>query len=156
MYNLRLDQSPLRSAGQACDVVQKKKMNESETYSWIFLSVPEKPASLQEVIATADGLNHAIPTHKELQTSLGWLIQQGLVCKVGKKYSLTEEGIELRKNLTKKSKTLMKSWNMVAKKFETMVGASAIEEDVTENDVARAYSAYKKCFWQTYEKLKKT
>lgn len=131
-------------------------MNESETYAWIFLSVPEKPSSLQEIIAAADGINHAIPTHKELQTSFGWLIQQGLVCKDGKRYSLTEQGIELRRNLTKTSKTMMKSWDTVAKKFETMAGTSAIEDDVTGNDVTKAYSAYKKWFWQTYQKLKKT
>lgn len=47
-------------------------MNISQTYAWIFLSIPAEPARLQQVIATADAINHAIPTHKEF-TNKFWM-----------------------------------------------------------------------------------
>jgi hypothetical protein len=49
-----------------------------------FLSVGESPSGLDEVIGTADGINHAIPTRRELQESLGWLIENGLIHKADK------------------------------------------------------------------------
>lgn len=67
-----------------------------QTVSWIFLSIAlatnEKPADLNGISSVADGINHAIPTQKELQTSIAWLIKQGLILKQGKNYELTSNG----------------------------------------------------------------
>ena len=52
-------------------------MTKETMYAWIFLSVFEQPSSIQEVIATADYINHAIPTLRDVQISLGWLQAQG-------------------------------------------------------------------------------
>lgn len=92
------------------------------------------------------------PLTKSLQISFGWLIQQGLVQKDGKRYSLTSAGVEIKKSQS--AKTIMKSWDLVTKKFETMSPMSATEDDVAENEVTKAYQGYKKWFWQTYRKLK--
>ena len=71
-------------------------MTDTQTISWIFLSTAiasqTEPADVASISNIADGINHAVPTHKELQTSLTWLIQSGLVVKMGNKYSLTEKG----------------------------------------------------------------
>ena len=71
------------------------RMTESRIFAWILLSVPERPGTLQDIIAMADGINHAIPTHRELQVSLGWLRARGLVRKEGRRFGTTEAGLQL-------------------------------------------------------------
>jgi hypothetical protein len=90
-------------------------VDEARTYAWIFLSVSEQPAPLTDIIAMADGINHAIPTHSELQKSFRWLQEHDLVRKDGKRYSLTVAGIALRDRAS--SPTIMKTWENVAEHF---------------------------------------
>jgi hypothetical protein len=108
----------------------------------LFLSVPEEPAPLQDVIATADGINHAIPTDRELQVSLGWLRAQGLVKKVDRAYSLTPAGVALRAACS--AKTTMKTWDTVASRFAAIAPSSAHEDDVSSAEVAAAYQGYRR------------
>ena len=62
----------------------------SQTISWILLSTAlasaHQPANFESISQIADGINHSVPTHKELQTSLTWLTKYGFVEKSGKKY----------------------------------------------------------------------
>lgn len=71
-------------------------MTNDKTISWIFLSLAlasqTGPADFSSISSIADGIDHAIPTHKELQTSLTWLTNNRLVIKIGNKYSLTDLG----------------------------------------------------------------
>ena len=90
-------------------------MDEARTHAWIFLSLSEQPASLTDIIAMADGINHAIPTQRELQQSFRWLQDRGLMCKEGKRYSLTVTGIALRRDAS--SSMIMKTWENVAERF---------------------------------------
>ena len=90
-------------------------MDEAKTYAWIFLSVSEQPTPLTDIIAMADGINHAIPTQSELQQSFRWLQQHGLVRKDGKRYSLTDTGIALRHRAS--SSMIKKTWENVAEHF---------------------------------------
>ena len=90
-------------------------MDESKTYAWIFLSVSEQPTPLTDIIAMADGINHAIPTQSELQQSFRWLQEHDLVRKEGKRYSLTVAGTALRDRAS--SSTIMKTWENVAERF---------------------------------------
>ena len=90
-------------------------MDAAQTHAWIFLSVPEEPAPLEEVLARADGINHAVPTDDELRTSLRWLQKQDLVCKNGRQYSLTDSGAALRRR--QRSSMFFKLWDDVAEQF---------------------------------------
>ncbi len=71
-------------------------MEAIQTVSWIFLATAlatsTKPTDINGISSVADGINHAIPTQKELQTSIAWLIKQGLILKQGKNYELTSKG----------------------------------------------------------------
>jgi predicted transcriptional regulator len=71
-------------------------MGTIQTVSWIFLAIAlatnKKPTDLNQISSVADGINHAIPTQKELQTSITWLIKQGFILKQGKNYELTFKG----------------------------------------------------------------
>jgi hypothetical protein len=73
-------------------------MTAAQTYTWIFLSLSEQPASLRGVAEVADAINHAVPTHEELSSSITWLTAQGLVEKRGGCYLYTHQGTELRRN----------------------------------------------------------
>lgn len=92
-------------------------MTNEQTTSWIFLSTAYAsqggPADFNSISNIADGINHAIPTHKELQTSLSWLAKNGLVIKVGNKYSLTEKGKFEYEESSKNTATVLKIWNNV-------------------------------------------
>lgn len=118
------------------------RVTDAKTHAWLFLAVPAKPAPLRDVIAVADGINHAIPTERELQVSLGWLQAHGLIQKVGRKYSLTASGVALRTACS--ARTMMKTWDTVAARFAATAGLSAPEDDVCSAEVAAAYEGYRK------------
>lgn len=71
-------------------------MTEAQIRSWIFLATAFatsiKSTDITGISSVADGINHAVPTHKELQTSISWLISKGLIVKEGKNYKLTGTG----------------------------------------------------------------
>ena len=98
-------------------------MKESEVVSWIFLSTAfaceREPANFESISQIADGINHAVPTHKELQTSLGWLTKNGLVERSGKKYQLTNSGTELIEQAeSRTNKTILNIWDELTKEIE--------------------------------------
>ena len=101
-------------------------MTEVQTTSWIFLSTAiaskTEPADYDSISRIADGINHAVPTHKELQTSLTWLTKRDLVTKTGSKYRLTEKGQLDYDIAARQASTLMKIWDnldTILKKYGT-------------------------------------
>src|SRR5260370_24045011 len=92
-------------------------MTENQTTSWVFLATAiasqKEPADFNSISNIADGINHAIPTHKELQSSLTWLANSGLVTKTGNKYCLTEKGKMDCDIASRQTSTLLKIWDNV-------------------------------------------
>ena len=92
-------------------------MTQFETISWIFLatalSSDESDAKVAEILMLADGINHAVPTQKELQESLKWLRTNELIIKNQNKYSLTDQGKRLIQDARKKSNLLLKLWEIL-------------------------------------------
>ena len=56
----------------------------------------------------ADGINHAVPTQKELQTSIAWLMNHDFIKKSGNKFQLTEKGKFEYERASLGTKTLFK------------------------------------------------
>lgn len=94
-------------------------MTLAQTYSWIFYAIglasQKIPASLADVETIADGINHAIPTQKEIQKSISWCVSQGLVLKEGKKHKLTIEGNALLNGSS--SNTTLGVWKYLENHF---------------------------------------
>ena len=71
-------------------------MTDIQTISWISLATAllknTKPTNFNGISEVADGINHAVPTPKELQTSISWLTRNKLIIKEGKNYELTSKG----------------------------------------------------------------
>lgn len=87
-------------------------MEKEQVTSWILLSIAyasqTAPANLASISQIADGINHAVPTQKELQESIHYLMANHLVAKEGKKYTLTKIGKDLVEKT--KSTTTMGTW----------------------------------------------
>ncbi len=100
-------------------------MTQENTFSWIFLSTAiatqTEPTDRRGISMIADGINHAVPTEKELQTALSWLISKGLVTKQGKKYILTTEGKLEYEFASKNTKVLFKIWENLEKRIKLLI-----------------------------------
>ena len=99
-----------------------KKQNEGRTIAWIYLALSmaseTEPTDFNGISIIADGINHAVPTHKEMQTSISWLSEKGLVSKVGGKYTLTSTGRNDYKAASTGTNTLLKIWDNMEQKIK--------------------------------------
>jgi len=107
---------PLKKLGQF------KRVTEEQTISWIFLATAiasgTEPSDFKSISEIADGINHAVPTHKELKSSMTWLTTNGLVNRNGNKYSLTDKGKSDYEIASKPTETLLKIWDNVESLFK--------------------------------------
>ena len=111
----------------------------------------ESLSTLNGIIGVADGINHAIPTHKELQNAFGWLSKQGLITKEGKKYQLTEKGLALHKEASAKSNRIFGVWDYLKERFSTLNSETDVDS-LTAEEVDVAYKKYNKEFWKERRK----
>lgn len=99
-----------------------KNPNELRTIAWIYLAVSiaseTEPTDYKAISLIADGINHAVPTHREFQASITWLLSKGLVNKTGNKYSLTIKGREDYNNASSVTNTLLKTWDKLENKIK--------------------------------------
>ena len=68
----------------------------------------------------ADGINHSVPTQKELQYSIRWVIRKNLVIKESGKYFLSEEGKKLIEHAKNKSNVLLSIWKDLENQINTL------------------------------------
>ena len=96
-------------------------MTKEQTFAWILLSIAfatqTGAADKREISLIADGINHSVPTEKELQTALSWLAKKGFVTKQEKKFSLTPEGQKEYENATQNTKVIFKIWENLEKQI---------------------------------------
>ncbi len=89
-------------------------MTEEQIISWIFLAIAlatnTEPSDINGISMVADGINHAVPTQKELQISIAWLTNKGLILKNGKRYELTNKGKLEYEAVSKNSDKLLAIW----------------------------------------------
>lgn len=78
-----------------------------------------RPATLENISATADYINHAVPTAEELETSLSWLIAKELVAKTDNNFALTAKGKAEYVAASKRSRAVMKIWEKIETKLNT-------------------------------------
>ncbi len=94
-------------------------MTENQILSWIFLATAlatnKKPIDMNGISSVADGINHSVPTDKELQTSISWLTKQGLIVNQGKKYELTDKGKLEYETASKLTDNLFEIWKILEK-----------------------------------------
>ncbi len=98
-------------------------MTDIQTISWIFLAAAlatnTKPTDISGISSVADGINYAVPTQKELQTSISWLTRYGLIIKQGRNYELTSKGKLEYETASKNTQTIMKIWKNIELNFSS-------------------------------------
>ena len=72
-------------------------MKQRTVDAWMFLAIAISPrdagpVGLSDLVAAADGVNHAIPTDDELRGGINRLIYGGLVSERGSAFDLTDAG----------------------------------------------------------------
>jgi predicted transcriptional regulator len=99
-------------------------MTEEQSIAWIFLSIAVasevQPAKISGISMIADGINHAVPTNKEFQTSISWLIKKGLILKMAKKYELSEKGKREFGNVRRKDIGYLKMMEKLEQAFKNI------------------------------------
>lgn len=95
---------------------------DTRTIAWILYAVDmasgKAPASLTDISAAADAINHAVPTHRELSASLRWLAGHGLLESSGRFYSPSQAGYALLKQARSSSSTVSGVWAHLAEGVE--------------------------------------
>ncbi len=98
-------------------------MSKTTTISWILLAIgiasEKSPADFKSISGIADGINHAVPTNQEMQTSISWLLQHDLITKEGKQLALTSLGTRLISD--SKAATLISSWKNLESKIQNLI-----------------------------------
>ena len=96
-------------------------MTEIELNSWIFLAIAlatnTAPTDINGISLVADGINHSIPTQKELQTSISWLNKNELILKQAKNYQLTLIGKHEYEIASKNEDSLSNVWSNIQLRF---------------------------------------
>lgn len=128
-------------------------MRKEQIHAWIFLPVSVEPGQLDEIIGTADAIIHAIPTHGELQDSLGWLIGNGFISRQDKSYQYTAQGKALRDAAGAANGTIFQIWEYIESEFRKCAGLPAVSEDLSQEEVMESYNKYRKWLWKTYRRI---
>lgn len=88
-------------------------------YAWLMYALAgasqNKPANFAAISQVADCINHAAPTHKEIQSSLKWLTVYGLVHKQSTGYLLTEQGSTVMAKASAGHNTISAVWASLTK-----------------------------------------
>ena len=96
-------------------------MDNSTTISWIFLAIAlssdKSSVDFKGISQVADGINHAVPSHKEIQDSVSWLLRKDFVLKIGNKYSLSNLGKNMLIDSEKNTKTVLNIWKNIDNKI---------------------------------------
>lgn len=96
-------------------------MNEDQVNSWIFLAAgtgtDREPVTFRSIVGIADAINHAVPTEKELRSAFKWLIEKGLMRKIGKGFQATPEGSRLLTEASSKSTNIFDQWKYLEDRF---------------------------------------
>jgi hypothetical protein len=91
-------------------------MQEARTLSWILYALDgasaNEGAKCRDISLVADGINHAVPSQKEMNESLKWLCQNNLAMKVGSFYKVTDDGKLFLSNARSSSTTIAGVWQV--------------------------------------------
>jgi hypothetical protein len=122
--------------------------------SWLLYAIGlasrERRASLAEVIAAADAVNHAIMTFEEFDSALAKLKTAKLVVVRGKTFALSAKAKRLYYEQVDPKPTLMDQWNALHELLGAVEGPSDPRwrdpewrnEDVTAGEFREAVVAY--------------
>ena len=135
-----------------------KNQRFQRTDAWIFLSIntTEDGTSLEDLIAKADYINHAIPSKDEIEGAVTRLSTAGLVRFENSKFILTDSGKEVYEYIHNgKDSTYIALWGKLEKHLNKST-FPFLEVDQFKLNLSQfqiTYNIYNKRFLKTYRKL---
>lgn len=80
-----------------------------------------EPADVAAISKVADGINHSVPTHKELQSAITRLYELNLITKQNEKYTLSKIGSSLFDQVRENEETLFGIWKELEREFSKII-----------------------------------
>src|SRR5207245_1424748 len=96
-------------------------MTNAQTFSWILLSVDEQGSTRRQISERADAINHAILTHREMETSLRWLRERGFINEDGSRFALSDTGAAFIARFRSPTRPIMQAWDGVSDAVQEML-----------------------------------
>jgi hypothetical protein len=96
-------------------------MTAAKTYAWILLSVSASGSTRRAISEMADAIQHAVPTHLEMETSLQWLQERGLVRGDGRRFARTGAGEQLLERFRSPTRPILQTWELLSGAIEEML-----------------------------------
>ncbi len=89
-------------------------MSNNQTLSWILLSVAiatqKEATDMNGISMVADGINHTIPTQRELRNAIDTLLKLKLIERNGKKFELSPQGKAEYEKASNSKRALFDIW----------------------------------------------
>jgi hypothetical protein len=140
---------------QALTTMDNNRFQHSD--AWIFLSLNniEGGTSLEDLIAKADYINHAIPAEDEVEGAITRLSKAGLVRFGDAKFFLTDFGEELFEYIYSQKGSMLALWDKLEKHLNKSDFPLLNIEDfkLRPGELHVAYKKYHKRFWKTYNEM---
>ena len=128
---------------------------------WIFLSIALQAkvdgASLRDVIAAADYINHAIPTIEEIEGAVNRLTAARLIWIRNNRFGLTDSGKVLVRSVARRKRHILDQWKLVQQHLASsdLSCADVPMWTLKPHEFASAHEQYSKEFLQSYEDFEK-
>ena len=121
-------------------------MDKSQVNAWMFLAVavsrgPDGAAALEDVVAAADWVNHAIPLQDELTGGLNRLLGAGFLRNTSDSFALSDTGEALYSRVKKRA-GLSTQFKRLKEAFESLPAADVLLWTPGAGAIDRAIDAY--------------
>ena len=127
--------------------------------AWILLAIlynhERGPSSLQDILATADAINHAIPTRAKLNDALNRILAAGYIVEHEGNFAVTEAARAGYSKVTKPRTSMLAELERMENLLADHAPLASVPWQVnsTPSSLDAAYSAYNNAFWEEYRKL---
>jgi hypothetical protein len=117
---------------------------------WILLAVAyagkHGSVTLDRIIGTADSINHAIPTQKEIEGAINRLSHAELISIKGHTFAVTEPGNKLLIKASQTAKSIYDEWKIIEQLLKTISVPQVSNPDweLSESDFQVAYERYRR------------
>ena len=86
---------------------------ESTTIAWILLAISfwnKDSVTREEIIHSADAINHAVPLESELEVAIRFLVLQGLILEQDRSFSISDSAREMIESAHSASGNIIDVW----------------------------------------------
>jgi hypothetical protein len=127
--------------------------------AWILLAIlynhERGPSSLQDILATADAINHAIPTRDELNNALNRLLAAGYVVEHGGNFDATDAARAEYSKVKEPRTPMLDELERIKTLLVNHAPLASVPRrvNISVSSLEAACGAYKEALWEQYRRL---